>query len=76
MSRAVRARACAAGATAACMLALGLGTVVTQAGAAYAAGSPDVQIPAPGATVIRDLSIVAAGQDGVLEQEDGTAGYQ
>ena len=76
MKRAVRARACAAGATAACMVALGLGTVVTQAGAAYAAGAQDVRIPAPNTSVPRDVTVVAAGVDGVLDQEEGTAGYQ
>ena len=76
MKRAVQARACAAGVTALSALTLGLGAVVTQSGTAYAAGTQDVQIPAPDAVVPRGVSIVAAGVDGVVEQEDGTTGYQ
>ncbi|WP_141726103.1 flagellar hook assembly protein FlgD, partial [Actinacidiphila rubida] len=75
MKRAVQARACAAGVTALCALTLGLGAVVAQAGTASAVTAQDVRIPAPDAIVPRDVSIVASGQDGVLEQEDGTAGY-
>ncbi|MBY8877296.1 FG-GAP-like repeat-containing protein [Actinacidiphila acidipaludis] len=75
MKRAVQARACAAGVTTMCALTLGLGAVASQAGTAFAAAAQDVRIAAPDAVVPRDVSIVAAGQDGVLEQEDGTAGY-
>lgn len=70
MKRAARARA--AGAVVAAAMAFG-GTAVVVPGAAHA--DTGVVVPAPQAAVDRAADIVATGPDGVLMQEEGTAGY-
>ena len=72
MKRAAHARA--AGAVVAAAMAFG-GMAVVVPGAAHAAGGGEVVLPAPQAMADRGADIVATGADGVLMQEEGTAGY-